>query len=460
MPISTHRFRDHVLGALLAATACACATEGDPRPQWVVVLSTDAPVPQLGERVLIEVLTDDGQIACDACRRTISTSDAAQWPLSFGVTPPAGGADLWVRAVLYRAVAIAGNGQPDGEAAIEALGRLPASSDAVGRPWLPLDLACFGQPIDFATRQSCDPATGTVAEARTLPPAPETLPLPGSAAAAQPQPCTQTVPDDMVCIDGGLLILGHPRYYPAGTLFLGDDELALDPVPEHLVRVSPFALDRDEMKVKAVRTLRLDGELAFSPRTMLDESHCTYLDDTDPTNDELPVNCVDHYAAAGVCSALGKRLPTEAEWEFAASNGSAESTYPWGNQTTSCLNAHVGRSRVGTVGGDSSCGPFLEPYPDSLRGGTFAADVTFAGVRELGGSLSEWVADNFADYRHPCWHTTEVIIDPLCQTGTEWVSARGGQWNRARYLASGYQRNTTQRSYWGIGRGFRCALDL
>jgi formylglycine-generating enzyme len=48
-------------------------------------------------------------------------------------------------------------------------------------------------------------------------------------------------------------------------------------------------------------------------------------------NENRPMNCVDWFTAFAFCAWDGGRLPTEAEWEYAAAGGSENRVYPWGN---------------------------------------------------------------------------------------------------------------------------------
>src|SRR5690606_4280510 len=72
-----------------------------------------------------------------------------------------------------------------------------------------------------------------------------------------------------------------------------------------------------------------------------------------------PINCVSWQQASAYCEAQGARLPTEAEWEFAA-RGPDSRTYPWGNQTP-------------TVERLNGCGTECELWHETVGLGTKAA---------------------------------------------------------------------------------------
>src|SRR5262249_3488345 len=104
-------------------------------------------------------------------------------------------------------------------------------------------------------------------------------------------------------------------------------------------KLSPYAMDVREITVGVVRHLVAEnpGLAPIMHGTDPSTIPCKYLGPADPTNDDEPVNCVTHDLAARICKALGnKRLPTEAEWEYAAGNRDKEDDYPWGDDGDAC----------------------------------------------------------------------------------------------------------------------------
>ena len=437
--------RHIALLALLAALPACGTPVGDPLPQWRVTIATDAPVPQLGDRLLIEVLDDDGK-ACSGCRRQFGAEDPERWPFSFGVVPPGEGG-VRVRARLYRTAVTGYDGAPGSDRILDTLVRMPDAKDITDVA-LTLPMQCFGVPADPFADTSCDPETGAPAPVSTLSPFTEapSLPSPGSWTPAHPVDCPSPPGEGMVCVPGGAFLLGSPDYLPTGDL---------DPIPEQLVQVSPFALDVDEMTVAKMRALVEAGMVSAPVKNGPGSAaRCTFVD---VGNDDMPVNCVSRATARKACAALGKRLPTEAEWEFAAGNRDRETAFPWGDHGP-CDNAIVGKGDPIDVAVSSACQTTATPVigPQAMSAET--TDVTLLGVRHMGGNVDEWIDDDVRPYADPtCWGPAPALhVDPRCESGSG-PGIRGGSWGSLPVGAHVYWRNGVFSDGPVPLTGFRCA---
>lgn len=444
----------------------ACGGGVTERDQWTVWVTTNAPVPQLVDRVLIDILDDQGELACGDCRRQLGVPlDPAAWPISFGVAAPADGRPVRVRVRLYRAARAGTDGLPTPATSFDRVAALPTPHGNTDVQMI-LEGDCIGLASDVAQRLSCAATErALVPEAPLVPGKPDPSIRPGVWPRAASTPCSGA-PDGMVCVPGGFFVLGDARDIGTGV---GDNS---SQHVERFVTVSPFAIDRDEMTVGTVRSLLAAGNVSANPSARQGPSsgqlaQCTYLGPSDETNDALPINCVPFDLAVQVCAAQGKRLPTEAEWEWAAGNESEETRYPWGDLGEPCDRADVGLGRFITEAA------LPEVYTCRVREGRPArdgglpaasnpADVTALGVRRLAGGVSEWVSDRVASYNAPCWHPERpFLVDPRCDDDLS-INARrlrGASWAGAPAFVSAAGREAfdpnTPLSY----IGFRCAVS-
>ena len=143
---------------------------------------------------------------------------------------------------------------------------------------------------------------------------------------------------------------GGMVHVPAGTFFMGnpDGTGANDEHPQHKVTLSGFCIDKTEVTVAAYAACAAKGGCAPAPTTNhvpgQDDANFAKLDQfcngSRSDRQSHPINCVDWSQAKTYCEWAGKRLPTEAAWEYAA-RGTDGRTYPWGNDAPSAkrLNA-------------------------------------------------------------------------------------------------------------------------
>ncbi len=177
-----------------------------------------------------------------------------------------------------------------------------------------------------------------------------------------PGPMTE---NEWVPIGGGTFMMGSPEG-------IGNDNER----PQHPVDVAPFEMLRTEVITEHYARCVADG--GCSPNGP--ETFCNHAEDS-PGH---PVTCVDWYQAAAFCEWLGGRLPTEAEWEYAARSGGQDILYPWGDEAATCDLAVTD----GESGTDRGCGLGTTWPVCSKPLGNSAQ-----GLCDLAGNVYEWVED-------------------------------------------------------------------
>jgi formylglycine-generating enzyme required for sulfatase activity len=118
-------------------------------------------------------------------------------------------------------------------------------------------------------------------------------------------------------------------FVPGGTFQMGsEEEDALandDEFPRHSVTLDSFWIDQTEVTNAQYALCVAEGECEES----------AYADDSRYNGDDYPVVGVSWYDANDYCTWADARLPTEAEWEYAA-RGEEGYIYPWGNDAPTC----------------------------------------------------------------------------------------------------------------------------
>lgn len=170
-------------------------------------------------------------------------------------------------------------------------------------------------------------------------------------------------PSDMVFVQGG-------GYVPAGKPGGG------------LVDVESLCVDKTEVTEAAYR-----GCVAKGTCTAADNrTFCNYAI---PGRDTDPINCVNVTQAKTYCTSVGKRLPTENEWEWAARGGLLAYVYPWDNADPKASDNPERLCWQGSTKRDDAA-----TWPNRPAGtcavGSFAAGAL--GIFDLAGNVWEWTS--------------------------------------------------------------------
>jgi formylglycine-generating enzyme required for sulfatase activity len=241
-------------------------------------------------------------------------------------------------------------------------------------------------------------------------------------------------------------------YVPAGTLRRGSDsgqfelaealcdqypdaygkcqrDLFAVEQPQHPVAVEGFWIDRTEVTNRRYGLCVAAGECRAS----------RLADDPEYNADESPVGGIPWQEAADYCAWAGARLPTEAEWEYAA-RGQEGDVFPWGNAY------ECGRANLW-----EDCSACDDGYDGPSPAGAFPAGASWCGGLDMAGNVWEWVADAFAEYAG----------GGDASTGESDATRvlRGGSWGYCPAFARAAYRYPVPAGADYLAVGFRCAVS-
>ena len=294
---------------------------------------------------------------------------------------------------------------------------------------------------------------------------PPTPPLLATDAGAEAASAMPTPPPARACPKGTLEIA-------PGSFYMGsDDREDFDfEKPAHKVTfAAPLCMDVFEVTVKDYKAASDTGAVHAAGETndwkgitpaerQAFDPLCNVRAPEDRGNH--PINCVTWEMATAFCASRKMRLPTEAEWEYAA-RGPDGRKYPWGDElpNASLLNAcgkecmaWGKKNKLDPTGVGAAMYAEDDGFPTTAPVGSFPSGKSRYGIQDVVGNVWEWVADAYAPY------TADDRTDPHGPDAGDERVIRGGAWNGAMAAwvrpTFRYHDNPHKRSH---GIGFRCA---
>ncbi|MFN2165522.1 MAG: formylglycine-generating enzyme family protein [Anaerolineae bacterium] len=242
-------------------------------------------------------------------------------------------------------------------------------------------------------------------------------------------------------------------YVPGGTFQMGSSDAQVDEArvlcerypdkygkcqfadfanesPHHSVTLDGFWIDRTEVTNVQYRLCTAGGgcresQLANNPAY---------------NGEDYPVAGIPWQGAADYCAWAGGRLPTEAEWEYAA-RGPDGTLYPWGNEFN-CTGGNFWDDATGCDDG----------YPEPAPVGSFPGGVSWCGALDMAGNVWEWVSDAYGAY------PAAAQMNPTGPVSGSDRILRGGSWGYHQPFVRTAYRYRVAPSADYLAVGFRCVV--
>jgi formylglycine-generating enzyme required for sulfatase activity len=253
-------------------------------------------------------------------------------------------------------------------------------------------------------------------------------------------------------------------YVPGGTFLMGSTDAEVDQAlvrcresyiycnrwfyttesPQHQVTVDGFWIDQTEVTNAQFRRC-VEAGACQAPASCGKEDPA-YVD---LSKAEHPVVCVDWHDAQAYCEWTGARLPTEAEWEYAA-RGQDGNAYPWGNEPGGVLQNYCDANCTESWADEA----VDDGYAQTSAVGSYPEGASWCGVLDMAGNVYEWVSDWLGEY------PSEAQINPTGPaTGQDRV-ARGSSWKSFQDRARTAARSSGEPGNRLTHMGFRCASSM
>lgn len=250
----------------------------------------------------------------------------------------------------------------------------------------------------------------------------------------QPEPqeikTVEPIPSKMVIIQGGEFSQGSSRS-------------SRDESPRHVIQLSPFAIDvhpvTNEQYARFLEVMGGEKDGNNNDMIRLKESRIRRNGGkihVESGYSKHPVVGVTWYGAVAYAKWVGKRLPTEAEWEIAACGGLEEATYPTGSE--------IERSQANFFSSDTTA---VMSYPTNGY-----------GLYDMAGNVYEWCHDWY-DYNYYVTATQEPD-NPKGPAQGVYRVLRGGCWKSLKEDMRCSHRHRNNPGTVNSTYGFRCVADV
>ncbi len=247
---------------------------------------------------------------------------------------------------------------------------------------------------------------------------------------------------------------------PAGEFVRGSDQFEVNERPESKVYVGNYWIDTFEVTNEDFEKCIKAGFCG----DCLKEKKCDFIGARYGKiyqKPRQPVVGVSWYTAQEYCKFVGKRLPTEAEWEKAA-RGPSGDLYPWGNMSATCDLAVI------EIDGKKGCFASKLAKPHWMTTSEVGQKPAgHFGLYDMAGNSWEWVSDWYSESYSACGNSCQIPNprgpcngDKNCPGHTKKI-VRGGSWWWPGVMARGsYRRAHVPENFPEYHHfGFRCAKD-
>jgi formylglycine-generating enzyme required for sulfatase activity len=219
---------------------------------------------------------------------------------------------------------------------------------------------------------------------------------------------------------------------PGGTFMMGSDHGQAIAAPKHPVTLQGFYMDVREVTNKEYQ------EYCLATGYKHPEFWGLGLYKSGPDYPDHPVVGVSQFDATQYAEWAGKRLPTEAEWEYAARGGLEDISYPYGE------NEDHTRSR------------FNDPEAEKGPVKTGSYPPNGYGLFDMSGNAWEWVSDWFSE----SYYSESPEQNPAGTSMGTFRVFRGGGWHSGAGCTTVHRRNGLPPHWVDIAGGFRCVKEL